>query len=60
MKKSDNIAVGNTYIVRVSGHLVPIKLVESSPNGGWYGRNMTTGREIRIRTAAKLRRQVTA
>jgi hypothetical protein len=26
MKKSDNITIGHTYIVKVSGHLVPVRL----------------------------------
>ncbi len=55
MKKT-NVQVGATYIVKVSGHLVPVKLEGVSPYGGWVGRSMVTGREIRIRTAAKLRR----
>jgi len=27
--------------------------------GGWYGKNLATGREIRIRTAARLRSAIT-
>ena len=57
MKKSDNIEVGKTYVVKVSGSLVPVKLVAVSPYGGWVGRNLHSGREVRIRTAAKLRRE---
>ena len=59
MKKSDNIRVGAVYIVKVSGALVPVRLESASPYGGWIGRNIRTGREVRIRTAAKLRREVT-
>lgn len=58
MKKAD-IVVGGTYVVRVSGHLVPVRLEAESVYGGWVGRNMRTGREIRIRTAGKLRRPYT-
>lgn len=58
MKKSDDIQIGHTYIVKVSGHLVPVRLVSVCSYGGWIGRNLNTGREIRIRTAAKLRREV--
>ena len=57
MKKSDNITIGKTYIVKVSGHLVPVRLEQVSMYGGWIGRNTRTGREVRIRTAAKLRRE---
>ena len=57
MKKND-VSVGATYIVRVSGHLVPVTLESVSPYGGWNGRNTVTGRDIRIKTAGKLRRHV--
>jgi hypothetical protein len=32
-----------------------VKLVAVSPQGGWVGRNLRTGRTVRIRAAAKLR-----
>ena len=57
MKKSGDIQIGKTYIVKVSGHLTPVRLESVSPYGGWAGRNVRTGREVRIRTAAKLRRE---
>lgn len=55
MKQKD-VTLGAVYIVKVSGRLVPVRLESVSPYGGWVGRNQNTGREIRIRTAAKLRR----
>ena len=53
-----NIKVGSTYIVKVSGTLAKVRLTRESPRGGWYGTNLATGREIRIRTAARLRSEV--
>ena len=50
-----NIKVGSTYIVKVSGTLAKVRLTREHPRGGWYGTNLATGREIRIRTAARLR-----
>ena len=55
-----NIQVGSTYIVKVSGTLAKVRLTRESPRGGWYGTNLATGREIRIRTAARLRSEVLA
>jgi allophanate hydrolase subunit 2 len=57
MKQAD-VVLGETYIVKVSGFLVPVVLESVSTYGGWNGRNTRTGREVRIRTAAKLRRRV--
>lgn len=54
MKKAD-VKVGETYIARVSGNLVPVKIREAFPLGGWMGVNTKTGRDVRIRTAGRLR-----
>ena len=56
MKKAD-VQIGNTYIAKVSNRLVPVLLMAESVHGGWVARNETTGRVIRIRTAARLRRE---
>jgi hypothetical protein len=54
MKKRD-VELGQVYAVKVSGRIQPVRVIAESPYGGWMGRNEHTGREIRIRTAAKLR-----
>lgn len=56
MKKSE-IEIGKTYMVKVSGIVVPVKIVSESQYGGWNGKNTTTGREVRIKSAAKCRRE---
>jgi hypothetical protein len=56
MRKAQ-IEVGGIYVVRVSGNLVPVRIVGSSPYGGWVGTNTKTGREVRIKTAGRLRRE---
>lgn len=59
MKKNE-VQVGQTYIVKVSGKETKVRLVRESPYGGWDGTNLATGRSVRIKTAAKLRRLATA
>ena len=54
-----NVQIGTTYIVKVSGTLAKVHLTREHPRGGWCGTNLATGREIRIRTAARLRKEVT-
>ena len=55
LKKAD-VKVGGRYIALVSGRLATIQITGPAPYGkGWVGRNLTTGREIRVRTAARLR-----
>ena len=53
-----NVKVGSTYIVKVSGALAKVRITREHARGGWYGTNLATGREIRIRTAARLRSEV--
>jgi hypothetical protein len=53
-----NVQIGTTYIVKVSGTLAKVRITREHPRGGWYGTNLATGREIRIRTAAGLRSEV--
>lgn len=56
--QKQNVKIGTTYIVKVSSTLARVKLTREHDRGGWYGTNLATGREIRIRTAARLRSEV--
>ena len=53
-----NVKIGSTYIVKVSGTLAKVRLTREHDRGGWYGTNLATCREIRVRTAARLRLEV--
>ena len=55
MKRRD-VQIGSTYIAKVSGVLAKVRINRESPYGGWQGTNLATGREVRIRSAARLRR----
>jgi hypothetical protein len=54
MKKRD-VVLGQVYAVKVSSRIQHVRLVAESPHGGWVGRNLQTGRAVRIRSAARLR-----
>jgi hypothetical protein len=54
MKKSE-IEVGKTYIAKVSGKLVPVRIVEESRYGGWSAINTASHRAIHIRGSQRLR-----
>ena len=62
-----NVSIGKVYIAKVSGKLCRVRLERERNfsglgghrvNHGWFATNLETGREIVIRTAAKLRREV--
>lgn len=57
MKKAD-VILGALYVVKVSGVLTTVRLDAESPFGGWLGTNIKTGRQVRIRGAARLRHKL--
>ena len=57
MKKAE-VKVGGTYLAKVSGAVVPVRIQSEHPRHGWVGVNTVTRREVRIKTAARLRREV--
>jgi hypothetical protein len=54
MKKTQ-IEVGQLYVAKVSGKLAKVKIVGESVRGGWNAINLATKRDVRIRSAARLR-----
>lgn len=59
MKKA-NVNVGGMYLAKVSSKLTTVKIDSVCTHGGWNATNTTTGREVHIKTAARLRRAVFA
>lgn len=57
MKKSE-VEIGATYIAKVSGKLVKIKITGEASYGGWIATNTATGRDVHIHGSQRLRRQV--
>jgi len=55
MKKND-VQTGATYLVKVAGNLVPVKITREHDNGGWEGTSVKTGKTIRIKSAQRLRK----
>jgi len=57
MRKED-VIMDQIYLVKVSNNIVPVRLTSLIDMGGWYGENLITGRNIRIKTAGRLRRMI--
>src|SRR5208282_6468777 len=55
VKKVD-VVIGQKYVAKISGKLTVVRLDRQVIQGGWYATNVSTGRRVRIRTAARLRR----
>lgn len=54
MKKAQ-VRVGGRYEAKISNKIVIVRLVRENPYGGWDAVNESTGRTVRIKSAAKLR-----
>lgn len=54
MKKSE-IEVGQHYAAKVSGRITVVRIAGVSAFGGWNAVNVATGREVRIKSAVRLR-----
>lgn len=54
MKKTD-VEIGGRYHAKVSGKIVVVRIDRESPYGGWDATNLATERQVRIKTAARLR-----
>ena len=57
MKKTD-VQTGATYLVKVAGNMVPVKITREHDNGGWEGTSVKTGKTIRIKSAQRLRKRL--
>jgi len=57
MKKED-IRINGYYSAKVSDKLTVVRIVEEHHNGGWLATNTKTGKQVRIKSAAKLRGEV--
>ena len=55
MKKTD-VQINSTYLVKVAGHLVPVRIDREHDNGGWVGTSRKTGKQIRIKSPQRLRK----
>ena len=53
MLKRD-VKIGGKYSANVSGKRTVVKITGESRHGGWDAVNVSTGRQIRVKTAGRL------
>jgi len=54
MKKNE-VKIGETYLAKVTGKVVPVRIDAENAHGGWDATNMTTKKKVRIKSAQRLR-----
>lgn len=58
MRKAD-VKIGGLYAAKVSGQMHAVRILSVSPYGGWNAVNTCTKRNVRIKSAGRLRYEVT-
>ena len=58
--KKDQVFIGRTYLAKVSGQLAQVRIDAESRFGGWDATNVSTRRKLRIKSAQRLRREVSS
>jgi hypothetical protein len=53
--RKTEVEIGKVYACRISRRIVPIRIEAVAERGGWYARNLRTGRSVYVRNAGKLR-----
>ena len=53
--KKDDVMLGGEYAVKVNGQIVCVVVEDEHPAGGWVGTNQKTGKQVRIKSAQRLR-----
>ena len=57
MKKTD-VQINATYLLKVAGNLVPVRIDREHESGGWVGTSLKTGKAIRIKSPQRLRKRL--
>lgn len=52
------IKIGSCYRAKISNNLVNVQITSENRFGGWDALNLSTKRTVRIKSAAKLRHEV--
>lgn len=53
--KKNGIQLGKVYACKVTNSVVPVRLDRENPHGGWDGTNLKTNKQVRVKTAQRLR-----
>ena len=57
--KSSSVRIGQTYMAKLSKHVVPVRIDGIHAGGGWEGKSLSSGRTVRVKSARQLQRKCT-
>src|SRR5262245_49091739 len=53
--KQAEVAVGGTYLAKVTDRVVPVRIDAEHPRQGWLATNQVTGKRVHVKSAQRLR-----
>jgi hypothetical protein len=56
--KQAEVAIGRTYLAKVTDRVVPVRIDAEHPRQGWLATNQVTGKRVHIKRAQRLRGEV--
>jgi len=56
--KQDQIQIGKTYAAKVNDKISPVRINSENEHGGWNGTNLRTNKNVRIKSAQRLRNEI--
>jgi hypothetical protein len=57
--QQDQVQIGKTYAAKVTDKIAPVRIDSENENGGWNATNLRTNKQIRIKSAQRLRNEIT-
>ena len=57
--QQDQVQIGKTYAAKVTDKLAPVRIDSENEHGGWNATNLRTNKQIRIKSAQRLRNEIT-
>jgi hypothetical protein len=53
--KNSEVTLSGTYLAKITDKVVPVRIDQANPHGGWDATNLATGKKVRIKSAQRLR-----
>ena len=57
--QQDQVQIGKTYAAKVTDKIAPVRIDSENEHGGWNATNLRTNKQIRIKSAQRLRNEIT-
>lgn len=57
--RKQQIQFGHIYLAKVSNKIVPVRIGNPCSRGGWFADNLVTNHRVLIKTAGRLRKEIT-